>query len=114
MKFFSLLALLATTTATTEKGIAMIQALDEMDGQNVENLSTVRAALVECSAAGDCTAEAAAMPSLALASNLPLRARFAACIRDNGHEFCIHKLEKEIDITEIELGGIKDKQYELH
>ena len=81
-----------------------------MDGQNVENLSTVRASLVECSAAGDCTAEVAAMPSLALASNLPLRVRFAACVRDNGLEFCMHKLERAIDITEIQLGGATEKQ----
>ena len=67
MKLLSLMALLGAASATSEQGIMMLKQLNAMD-QNIENLSNVRDALVQCAAAGDCSQEAAAMPKLALAT----------------------------------------------
>ena len=36
--------------------------------QSIENMQNVKVALVSCAAAGDCSAEAAAMPTLAMAT----------------------------------------------
>jgi hypothetical protein len=63
MKFA--LALVGAAAATTETGIKMLQKLNAMD-QSIENMQNVKVALVQCAAAGDCTQEAAAMPTLAM------------------------------------------------
>ena len=67
MKLLSLMVLLGAASATSEQGIMMLKQLNAMD-QNIENLSNVRDALVQCAAAGDCSQEAAAMPKLALST----------------------------------------------
>jgi hypothetical protein len=64
---FTLAALVGATAASTETGIKMLQKLNSMD-QSIENMQEVKVALVQCAAAGDCSNEAAAMPSLALAT----------------------------------------------
>ena len=63
MKFT--LALVGAAAATTETGIKMLQKLNTMD-QSIENMENVKVALVTCAAAGDCSQEAAAMPTLAM------------------------------------------------
>jgi len=63
MKFA--LALVGAAAATTETGIKMLQKLNSMD-QSIENMQNVKVALVQCAAAGDCSQEAAAMPTLAM------------------------------------------------
>merc|ERR1711865_480210 len=63
MKFT--LALVGAAAATTETGIKMLQKLNTMD-QSIENMENVKVALVQCAAAGDCSQEAAAMPTLAM------------------------------------------------
>ena len=63
MKFA--LALVGAVAATTETGIKMLQKLNTMD-QSIENMQNVKVALVHCAAAGDCSQEAAAMPTLAM------------------------------------------------
>jgi hypothetical protein len=68
---FTLAALVGATAASTETGIKMLQKLNSMD-QSIENMQEVKVALVQCAAAGDCSNEAAAMPSLALATVAPL------------------------------------------
>ena len=65
MKFT--LALVGAAAATSETGIKMLQKLNTMD-QSMENIENVKVALVSCAAAGDCSAEAAAMPALAMAT----------------------------------------------
>ena len=65
MKFT--LALVGAAAASTETGIKMLQKLNSMD-QSIENMQDVKVALVQCAAAGDCSNEAAAMPSLAMAT----------------------------------------------
>jgi len=66
MKFT--LALVGAAAATSQQGIQMLQKLNTMD-QSIENIQNVKVALVQCAAAGDCSQEAAAMPSLALATS---------------------------------------------
>ena len=66
MKFT--LALVSAAAANTETGIKMLQQLNSMD-QSIENMQNVKTALVQCAVAGNCSAEAAAMPSLAMAAN---------------------------------------------
>ena len=61
------LALVGAAAASTETGIKMLQKLNSMD-QSIENMQDVKVALVQCAAAGDCSNEAAAMPSLAMAT----------------------------------------------
>jgi len=68
MKFT--LALVGAAAATSETGIKMLQKLNTMD-QSMENIENVKVALVSCAAAGDCSAEAAAMPALAMATVEP-------------------------------------------
>jgi hypothetical protein len=63
MKFT--LALVAAAAASSETGIKMLQKLNSMD-QSIENMQDVKVAIVKCAAAGDCSAEAAAMPTLAM------------------------------------------------
>ena len=99
MKFFALIALFGAASATTAVGIEMLQQLDMVD-QKMENLSNVKHALVDCSAAGDCSQEAASMPNLALAGRLPLKARFESCVRDNGKPYCMAKLDQMINLLE--------------
>ena len=65
MKFT--LALVGAAAASTETGIKMLQKLNSMD-QSIENMQDVKVALVQCAAAGDCTKEAAAMPTLAIST----------------------------------------------
>ena len=88
MKFT--LALVGAAAATTETGIKMLQKLNTMD-QSIENMENVKVALVQCAAAGDCSQEAAAMPTLAMeATTEPATAEPSAvdawktCYNDNG------------------------------
>merc|ERR1719263_331232 len=64
---FAAAALLGLASATSEQGIAMLQKLNSLP-QDLVDMDEVKTALVECSVAGDCSAEAAAMPHLALAT----------------------------------------------
>merc|ERR1719263_42302 len=64
---FAAAALLGFASATSEQGIAMLQKLNSLP-QDLVDMDDVKTALVECSVAGDCSAEAAAMPHLALAA----------------------------------------------
>merc|ERR1719263_1048025 len=64
---FAAAALLGLASATSEQGIAMLQKLNSLP-QDLVDMDDVKTALVECSVAGDCSAEAAAMPHLALAA----------------------------------------------
>ena len=65
MKFT--LALVGAAAASTETGLKMLQQLNSMD-QSIDNMQNVKVALVQCAAAGDCSAEAAAMPTLAMST----------------------------------------------
>merc|ERR1719263_857528 len=67
---FAAAALLGLASATSEQGIAMLQKLNSLP-QDLVDMDEVKVALVECSVAGDCSAEAAAMPHLALAAEEP-------------------------------------------
>ena len=109
MKFA--VALVGAAAASSEQGIAMLKTLNSMN-QDIENMQQVKTALVQCAVNGDCSAEAAAMPNLALASNTTdtsdnnasptsAWAHWENCVKQSGAEACAKEKEAALNSKDV-------------